>query len=50
MTSSDVSNAARLWTAISDFARVESGMVSVGLNAVELVTESTHEYCRGPIP
>lgn len=40
MTSNDVSSAATLCTAISTFAREDSGIVSVGLNAVELVTDT----------
>lgn len=32
--------AAMLWTLMSTFARVDKGMVSVGLNAVESVTET----------
>lgn len=39
MTSRDVTRAATLSTLISSLARLDSGMVSVGLNAVELVTE-----------
>jgi hypothetical protein len=39
MTSRDVRSAATLWTLIRSFARVERGIVSVGLKAVELVTE-----------
>lgn len=39
MTRSDVRRAATLWTLIDNFARVDRGMVPVGLKAVELVTE-----------
>lgn len=40
ITSSEVSRAETLWMLIRSFARVDSGIVSVGLNAVELVTET----------
>jgi hypothetical protein len=40
MTSSEVNRAATPYTAINAFARVVSGMVSVGLKAVELVTDT----------
>ena len=40
ITSSDVSRAAVAWMPINILARVESGIVSVGLNALELVSET----------
>ncbi|MCX5215236.1 hypothetical protein OG689_39275 [Kitasatospora sp. NBC_00240] len=40
MTSSEVSRAAMLSMLMRSLARVESGTVSVGLKAVELVTET----------
>lgn len=40
MTRSDVRSAATLCTLINSLARVDSGMVSVGLKAAELVTET----------
>ena len=40
ITSSDVSSAAVASMPMSALARVESGMVSVGLNALELVSET----------
>jgi hypothetical protein len=40
MTSSEVINAAVAWTAISIFMRLLSGIVSVGLNALELVVDT----------
>ncbi|ROP47887.1 hypothetical protein EDD94_7600 [Streptomyces sp. PanSC9] len=40
MTRREVSRAETLSTLISSFARLESGIVSVGLNAVELVKET----------
>ncbi len=40
MTRSDVSSAATLCTAMSILARADKGIVSVGLNAVELVTDT----------
>ncbi|MFF3614803.1 hypothetical protein [Streptomyces sp. NPDC002580] len=39
MTRSEVTRAATLWMLIITFARVDRGMVSVGLKAVESVTE-----------
>jgi hypothetical protein len=41
ITSTEVSNAEMHSVAISSFARGESGIVSVGLKAVELVTDNT---------
>ena len=40
ITSSEVINAAVAWTAISIFIRLLSGIVSVGLNALELVVDT----------
>ena len=40
ITSTEVSNAEMHSVAISSFARGESGIVSVGLKAVELVTDT----------
>ncbi len=39
MTSNETTSADMHWTLISSFARVDKGIVSVGLNAVEFVTE-----------
>lgn len=40
ITRSEVSRAETLWMLINSFARVDRGIVSVGLNAVEFVTET----------
>ncbi len=40
MTSSAASSAAIAWMPIRIFGRVESGIVSVGLNALEFVSDT----------
>lgn len=40
ITRREVKRAEMLWTLIMSLARVESGMVSFGLKAVELVTDT----------
>ncbi len=40
ITRSEVSRAETLWMLMRSFARVDSGIVSVGLNAVEFVTDT----------
>lgn len=40
ITRSEVHRAETLWMLIRSFARVDSGIVSVGLNAVEFVTDT----------
>ncbi len=40
ITRSDVNRAETLWMLIKSFARVDSGIVSVGLKAVEFVTDT----------